>query len=133
MKVEEVRLLKVRKLVQQAGGISAWAEKMQMDASQASQIAGINPTRAIGKKIARRIEDVYQLREGELDVPPPEHITLGSSPADVFETQLIALYRGLPFHAQDALVMIANKIWVCCYPGKPTPADPFAKKKVKAK
>lgn len=67
MTVEKTRLTNVRALIKEAGGPAAAAERLNMDRSQLSQIAGRNPTRNIGATIARRIEAAWGKPTGWLD------------------------------------------------------------------
>ncbi len=64
-----IRLQNLRNLIDKAGGPTDAARKLEMDASQLSQIAGKNPTRNIGTALARRIEQAFRRPEGWLDVP----------------------------------------------------------------
>lgn len=66
--VEVTRLENTRELIAQAGGPTAAAKLLDMDTSQLSQIAGRNPTRAIGSAVARRIELAFSKPKGWLDV-----------------------------------------------------------------
>src|SRR6476646_3109550 len=64
-----IRLDNLRELIKKAGGPAEAARKLDMDASQLSQIAGKNPVRNIGTTLARRIEQAFRRPEGWLDVP----------------------------------------------------------------
>lgn len=67
MNVKEARYINTRRLIEQCGGVSAFAEKIGKSQSQASQIAGENPIKGIGNKIAAEIEAVFLLERGWLD------------------------------------------------------------------
>lgn len=73
MNRKELRLRNVRRLVEEAGGITEFAERLGMSTSQASQIAGKNPTRGIGNDLAPRIEEAFGKPTGWMD--QPESIT----------------------------------------------------------
>ena len=64
-----IRLDNLRELIKKAGGPSEAARKLDMDASQLSQIAGKHPIRNVGTTLARRIEKAFRKPEGWLDVP----------------------------------------------------------------
>jgi SOS-response transcriptional repressor LexA len=64
-----IRLENFRELINKAGGPTDAGRKLDMDASQLSQIAGKNPVRNIGTTLARRIEKAFRKPEGWLDVP----------------------------------------------------------------
>lgn len=64
-----IRLTNLRALIKKAGGPTDAARKLDMEASQLSQIAGPNPVRNIGTALARRIEQAFHRPEGWLDVP----------------------------------------------------------------
>lgn len=65
--VYKVRLVNLRALIREAGGATAVAKLLDMEASQLSQIAGRTPTRNIGHKTARNIEVKFSKPEGWLD------------------------------------------------------------------
>lgn len=67
MNVREARYINTRRLIAKYGGVSAFAEKIGKSQSQASQIAGENPIKGIGNKIAAEIEAAYGLCHGWLD------------------------------------------------------------------
>src|SRR5436853_7181560 len=64
-----IRLKNLRELIDNSGGPAEAARRLDMDASQLSQIAGKNPVRNIGTSLARRIEKAFRRAEGWLDVP----------------------------------------------------------------
>ena len=67
MNRNELRLHNVRTLIAECGGISEFAQRIGMSDSQASQIAGKNPTRGIGNEIAPKIEKAFNKPTGWLD------------------------------------------------------------------
>ena len=69
MDSKTIRYKNARLLVHEAGGVSAFAEKIGKQQSQVSAIAGESPVKGIGPKIARQIEAAFHKSEGWLDVP----------------------------------------------------------------
>lgn len=69
MSVTDTRYKNARQLVDQAGGVVAFADKLGMNKSQASHIVGANPIKGIGHSIARRIERAFKQPTGWLDEP----------------------------------------------------------------
>ncbi|MFA7290929.1 MAG: hypothetical protein WC023_01650 [Rhodocyclaceae bacterium] len=65
------RLWNLRQLVRAAGGINAAAEVLQRHNSYITSIAGPNPSRNIGDKMAQTIETAFGLPPGSLDKEPP--------------------------------------------------------------
>lgn len=65
---DQIRLVNVRILINEAGSPTQAARQLEMDTSQLSQIAGRNPTRNIGPVMARRIERAFSKPKGWLDV-----------------------------------------------------------------
>ncbi len=81
MTVEDTRLANFRSLLKDISPAKA-AELLGMERSQFSQIAGRNPTRNIGKEMARRIELAWQKPKGWLDLPQIRQMSLAEPPAD---------------------------------------------------
>lgn len=67
MDIKTLRWQKSRQLVEREGGISRFAERVGRTQQQANQFAGPNPTKGIGNKIARLIEQSFGLAHGYLD------------------------------------------------------------------
>jgi hypothetical protein len=67
MNQKNTRLQNVRNLVSEEGSLAAFAERIERTPAQASMIAGKNPQRGIGDKIARHIEVCFNKPEGWLD------------------------------------------------------------------
>lgn len=63
----EIRRRNVRALIEEHGA-AAVADAVGISRSQLSQIAGVNPTRAIGTTLARRIEEKFNKSRGWIDV-----------------------------------------------------------------
>ena len=66
MDVYTLRRFNLRKLKQRFKTWSALAERMDIDASYLSCIAGPNPTRKIGDELAAKIEQAAGLADGQL-------------------------------------------------------------------
>jgi hypothetical protein len=66
--IEEIRLANLQALVKEAGGPARAAERLDMEPSQLSQIAGRNPTRNIGSDLARKMEAKWGKPRGWLDI-----------------------------------------------------------------
>lgn len=66
MDVYILRRFNLRKLKQRFKTWSALAERMDIDASYLSCIAGPNPTRKIGDELAAKIEQAAGLADGQL-------------------------------------------------------------------
>lgn len=69
MDSKSIRYKNTRYLVRSVGGVSAFAEKLGKQQSQASAFAGENPSKGIGAKIARQIEASFGKPSGWLDIP----------------------------------------------------------------
>ncbi|EOX7543267.1 LexA family protein [Acinetobacter baumannii] len=67
MDSKSIRYLNTRILVEQVGGVSNFAEKINKGQSQTSQFAGTNPIKGIGNKVAREIEEAFNKPHGWLD------------------------------------------------------------------
>ncbi|WP_339898240.1 S24 family peptidase [uncultured Gilvimarinus sp.] len=68
MDMKEIRYKNARLLVDQAGSLQAFSEKIGKVATQASAFAGSNPRKGIGSKIAREIEVAFEKPYGWMDV-----------------------------------------------------------------
>ena len=78
---ETNRLANVRQLIKKVGTIKAFAARVGAAMSTVSQYAGPNPRRRITENMARGWEEALGLREGELDLPPKDKLTVEPSPA----------------------------------------------------
>lgn len=67
----EYRLWNFRQLVRNAGGTNGAAEILGVRPSYITAIAGPNPNRTIGDRMAAKIEATFGLEPGSLDQPPP--------------------------------------------------------------
>ena len=68
MDSKSIRYRNTRVLVNVAGGVSNFADKIGKGQSQTSQFAGTNPIKGIGNKVAREIEDAFNKPHGWLDL-----------------------------------------------------------------
>lgn len=69
---QEYRLLNFRQIINSVGGTNEAARIMGKKNSYITQIAGPNPTRSIGNRMAATIEQSFKLTPGTLDLPPPQ-------------------------------------------------------------
>lgn len=67
--IKDIRLWNARYLADQLGSIARFAESINKNPGQVGQFIGQNPTKAIGHKIAREIEEHYDHETGWLDKP----------------------------------------------------------------
>lgn len=65
----EIRYMNVRALIERLGGVSAFAKKIDREQPQVSSFAGENPSKGIGGKMARHIEECLSLEKQWLDTP----------------------------------------------------------------
>lgn len=68
MTILSTRLLNAKKLAEQVGSQSRFADKLNMSRQQASHIIGSNPHKGIGHALARRIEQAFDVPIGWLDI-----------------------------------------------------------------
>lgn len=80
MDSKNIRYRNARALVEQVGGVSNFADKINKGQSQTSQFAGTNPIKGIGNKVAREIEEAFDKPHGWLDVYHPEMNSLSELP-----------------------------------------------------
>lgn len=59
------------------GALSQFAAKMSMSKQQASHVLGSKPIKNLGSELARRIEQVYGLPVGSLDIRPQDILVPG--------------------------------------------------------
>ena len=89
MDVDEIRLNNARHLAEDAGGISRFAVLIQKSQSQVSQIIGKNPSKRIGRGIAREIEAACEKPHGWLD-----HLHEVGEHAEGYQNTSLAEFRG---------------------------------------
>lgn len=63
----DIRYLNARALIDRAGGVSAFAKKIDREQPQVSSFAGDKPVKGIGAKMARHIEACFGLAHGWMD------------------------------------------------------------------
>ncbi|MFW2563851.1 hypothetical protein [Acinetobacter baumannii] len=73
MDSKTIRYNNTRILVDQVGGVSNFANKINKGQSQTSQFAGTTPIKGIGNKVAREIEEAFGKPHGWLDIPHETH------------------------------------------------------------
>lgn len=62
-----------RYLAESVGGFKRFCDKVGMAEAQVSQLIGKNPSRGIGRKVARRIEEAFDKPLGWIDQPHDEN------------------------------------------------------------
>jgi SOS-response transcriptional repressor LexA len=92
------------------GSLSQFAARMSMSKQQASHILGSKPIKHIGEDMARRIEQVYSLPIGSLDIRPQDIAT----PTDSIEAPLLQEIAGVPHLASYAFAsrVTLSREWV---------------------
>lgn len=90
------------------GALSHFATRMGMTKQQASHILGSKPIKNIGNDIARRIEQVYSIPIGSLDMHP-EHRGV---PSDFTEAQLLPEVAGVGASESYAHKLTLSNDWV---------------------
>ncbi|WP_301585068.1 LexA family protein [Halomonas alkaliantarctica] len=65
--IAQIRLENARKLAQKAGGTTPFAIKVDREPTQMSRVMGANPTKNIGSRLARHIEECFEKPKGWLD------------------------------------------------------------------
>jgi hypothetical protein len=83
MDVYLIRLINLRALAAQEGGITALANRLEKSQSQISQLIGSKPIKNIGSLIAREVDRSFGKPEGWLDQIHPELITDSMSPDEL--------------------------------------------------
>lgn len=66
--IYEIRRQNCHLLIKHAGSMADFAQQIERSQTQVSRIAGINPTRNIGEKLARHIERCFCVSNFWLDV-----------------------------------------------------------------
>ena len=65
--IEEIRRDNLRILESQAGGRAELCQKLDKDQKYVSQLIGKTPSGNIGNKVAREVEEVFELESGWMD------------------------------------------------------------------
>lgn len=65
--IAQIRLDNARMLAEEAGGTSMFAAKVDREPTQMSRVMGANPTKNIGSRLARHIEECFGKPKGWLD------------------------------------------------------------------
>jgi hypothetical protein len=66
--VRKIRIENVRRLMEAYGSTASLARALGVTGAFLTQVAGPNPCRAIGEKLARDIESALKLKHGSLDL-----------------------------------------------------------------
>ncbi|MBN0668966.1 helix-turn-helix transcriptional regulator, partial [Pseudomonas aeruginosa] len=69
-----IRRTNALSLAEKEGGTGAFASRIDREPTQVSRLIGSNPTKNIGNKLARHIEECFDLPRGWLDVLHGKHI-----------------------------------------------------------
>ncbi|HBP5544003.1 TPA: helix-turn-helix transcriptional regulator [Pseudomonas aeruginosa] len=72
--ISTIRRTNALSLAEQEGGTGAFASRIDREPTQVSRLIGSNPTKNIGNKLARHIEECFDLPRGWLDVLHGKHI-----------------------------------------------------------
>lgn len=100
---QEIRLRNVRRLMSERGiNLTEFAQALGKSQPQISSLAGRTPTKAIGEKIARQIEERFGLERGSLDLDsaPPPVARVGCNEVALRES-LAALFAALGRHGGE--------------------------------
>lgn len=93
--IAEVRRNRLRKVAKDLGGPAKLAQKVEKSESQISQLIGKNPTRNVGRGLAREIETTLNLEKWWLD---------GRAEGDAREELIAEMVRELTPEQQDELL-----------------------------
>ena len=69
MDVQEIRIINLRRLANDVGGMKALGDILGKAKAQMTHLAGPNPVRAISKKFAQHVEETFNKPEGWMDQP----------------------------------------------------------------
>ncbi|KHF78452.1 Phage repressor [Acinetobacter sp. neg1] len=83
MDSKTIRYNNTRILVDQVGGVSNFANKINKGQSQTSQFAGTTPIKGIGNKVAREIEEAFGKPHGWLDIPHEDRDNINSFDSNI--------------------------------------------------
>ncbi|MFV5263844.1 hypothetical protein ACMUMS_09795 [Acinetobacter courvalinii] len=95
MDSKTIRYNNTRILVDQVGGVSNFANKINKGQSQTSQFAGTTPIKGIGNKVAREIEEAFDKPHGWLDVSHQEDSNFSYSISNEQNKELVELIKAL--------------------------------------
>lgn len=115
MTITHVRLSNARDLAAQCGGQQRFADRLYMSRQQASHIIGVRPHKNIGHELARRIESVFEMPVGWLDL---DHKTQALVREDAIDIPLLTLTASagtdaLPSVGEEVVrMMTVSKRWI---------------------
>lgn len=92
MDINEIRRKKLRNLIEKAKSQTEFAEKIGKDPSYLSQVAGINPSKNIGTRVARSIEKKLKLPEGWMDQDHSGHPAVQEESEEYGAQPIIPVY-----------------------------------------
>ena len=72
--ISTIRRTNALSLAEKEGGTGAFASRIDREPTQVSRLIGSNPTKNIGNKLARHIEECFDLPRGWLDLLHGKHI-----------------------------------------------------------
>lgn len=115
--IDEIRLRNARQLAEQVGGIPPFAKRMDVTRQYAHHIIGNKAFKPIGRNMARRIEEVFGVPVGWLDV---DHSAGSHVKPDegVVEVPLLDVYGSMgsgavaPWHEQVVERIAITKHWL---------------------
>jgi hypothetical protein len=102
--IQKNRLWNFRQIIRSVDGTNEAARIMGKKNSYITQIAGPNPQRNIGNRMATMIETAFGLNPGSLDTPPPKQ--LGNE--DPYLSQLCAVLANAPDTDKELVLAIAE-------------------------
>ena len=103
-KIQENRVWNFRQIINSVHGTNEAARIMDKKNSYITQIAGPNPVRNIGNKMAAQIEVAFGLAPGALDLDPPNE----TRDNDPYIAELSSVLTNASKDDKDMLVKIAK-------------------------
>lgn len=101
--IHEIRRKNARLLAESVGGVVAFSDKINKLQSQVSSFIGVRPTKNIGEKVAKQIEQAFNKPNGWLD---KDHDFLQVNEKLHFSPETIEharIYQQLPLDKQKLL------------------------------
>lgn len=114
MTIIDTRRTNAMKLAAQVGGQQKFADRMDMSRQQASHLIGKTRTKGIGHAMARRIEQVFEVPIGWLDIDHSKPSQAGADTVSVPLLDTLASAGNGLSQADDEVVqmIVFNKAWV---------------------
>lgn len=104
--IQKNRLWNFRQIIRNVDGTNEAVRIMGKKNSYITQIAGPNPKRNIGDRMASMIENAFSLTPGSLDAPPPEQASSG----DAYLSKICATLANAP--DADKEFVLAMSEWI---------------------